>query len=188
MVYSIPHMGLGNRGLSTGETGRRSRRTVCLCWCTDGIRSRGRMYDRGNEFRRCVGLEDGYDNVAHVGCSGWVIKGLPWKSRGIGGVEVHDSHGKNTYPTVVRIVLYDCGCMAERLRNDSWVKAKTRIIVAQVLFDGRGIKRNGEWVMGEDCWWCVTGDLPHQECPMGGCKVDGDKKVIMCKARARRVF
>ena len=59
--------------------------------------SRGRSGDRGNEFRRCIGLEDGYDNVAHVGCSGWVIKGLPWKSSGIGEVEVNDGHGKNTH-------------------------------------------------------------------------------------------
>ena len=114
--------------------------------------SRGRSGDRGNECRRCIGLEDGYDNVAHVGCSGWVVKGVPWKSRGIGGVEVHDGHGKNTYPTVVRIVLYNCGYMAQRVRNESWVKAKTLIIVAQVLFDSCGIKRSGEWVMGKDCW------------------------------------
>ena len=106
--------------------------------------SRGRSGDRGKECRRCIGLEDGYDNVAHVGCSGWVIKGLPWKSRGIGGVEVYDGHGKNTYPTVVRIVLYNCGYMAQRVRNKSWVKAKTLIIVAQVLFDSCGIKRCGE--------------------------------------------
>ena len=105
-------------------------REVCRVWCTDGIMSRGRSGDRGNECRRCIGLEDGYDNVAHVGCCGWVIKGLPWKSRGIGGVEVYDGHGKNTYPTVVRIVLYNCGYMAQRVRNESWVKAKTLIIVA----------------------------------------------------------
>ena len=145
-------------------------------WCTDGSRNIGRIDDRGKLFRRCVGLEDGYDNVAHVGCSGWVIKGLSWKSSGIGGVEVNDCHGKNRYPTVVRIVLYDCGYMVKRVSNESWFKAKTRIIVAHVLFDGCSIKRNEKGVMGDDFWCCVTVDVPHQECPMDGCYIDWDKK------------
>ena len=133
-------------------------------------------------------MEDDYDNVAHVGCSGWVIKSLPWKSSGIGGLEVNDGHGNNRYPTVVRIVLYDCGYMVKRVSNESWFKAKTRIIVAQVLFDGYVIKRNGEGVTGEDCWCCVTVDVSYQECPMDWCYIDWDKKELMRKARARWVF
>ena len=75
-------------------------------------------------------MEDSYDDVAHVGGCGRVIEGLPWKISGIGRIEIDDGHGKNTYPIVVRIVLYDCGYMAKRVRNESWVKAKTLIIVA----------------------------------------------------------
>ena len=66
-------------------------------------------------------MEDGYDDVAHVGGCGRVIEGLPWKISGIGGIEINDGHGKNTSPTVVRIVLYERGCMANRVRNESWV-------------------------------------------------------------------
>ena len=95
-------------------------------------------------------MEDGYDDVAHVGGCGRVIERLPWKISGIGGIEIDDGPGKNTYPTVVRIVLYYRGYMANRVRNESWVKANTRIIVAQVLFDSCCIKRNGQGVMGDD--------------------------------------
>ena len=88
-------------------------------------------------------MEDGYDDVAHVGGCGRVIERLPWKISGIGRIEIDDGHDKNTHLTVVRIVLCGRGYMANGMRNEPWVKANTCIIVAQVFF--RWLLYRVEW-------------------------------------------
>ena len=78
--------------------------------------------------------------------------------------------------------------MANGIRNESCVKANTRIIVTQVVFDSGSIEWNGQGIMRDDLRNINIVDVTHQHCPMDGYNIECNEKELMRKVRAHTVF